>query len=81
VSEIPGPTLEQARHMALTFIDKRGSDCIGVIDSEEKLAAAMIYEGLKRDGLLLAAIGDEGPVYRVTPKGRAAIRSQQGDVK
>lgn len=66
-------TLTEARHMALGFVSRNGSDCVGVIDSEEKMAAALLYDQLRRDGLLVAELSDDGPVFRITPACRKAL--------
>lgn len=44
-------TRKEADIMALTFLRDVGPDTIGVIDSEEKIAAALIYAGLVQRGL------------------------------
>ncbi|HEY1034998.1 MAG TPA: hypothetical protein VGE09_08455 [Pseudoxanthomonas sp.] len=67
---------DELRRMALEFIDKHGSDCVGVIDSEEKVAAALFYVRLHRDGLLSATPTADGPEYRLTAAGQAALRVQ-----
>lgn len=67
---------ETVRHDALSFIHQRGSDCVGEIDSEEKLAAAMLYAMLCNEGLLARAATDDGPEYSLTEAGRAALRPQ-----
>ena len=67
-------TLSEARHMALSFISKAGSDCVGVVDTEEKFAAAILYDQMRRDGLLIATLSEEGPVYRITEAGRRALQ-------
>lgn len=43
---------QEVSGQALRFIDERGSDCVGVIDSEEKMAAAMLYAMLCNEGAL-----------------------------
>lgn len=69
-------TYEEVRREALSFIASRGSDCVGVIDSEPKLAAALLYALLREEGLLASTITDEGPEYSLTDAGRAALRPQ-----
>ncbi len=60
--------------MALDFLDRVGSDCIGVIDTDAKLAAAIVFLDLNKRGLVIASLSDDGPVYRLTSSGRAALR-------
>jgi hypothetical protein len=69
--------LADAQHMALKLVDQMSTDSVGVIDSEAKLAAALIYDGLRRQGLLIAIMRDDGPHYRLTAAGRAALSSQE----
>lgn len=69
-------TYEEVRRDALNFIANRGSDCVGVIDSEPKLAAALLYARLREEGLLASTITDDGPEYSLTDAGRAALRHQ-----
>lgn len=54
---------------ALIFL-LHGPDTPGTIDSEEKLAAVLVFDGLRRRGLVIADIGDDGPIYRLTREGR-----------
>lgn len=61
--------------MALEFMVKHGPDCIGIIDADEKMAAAIVFDQMRRDGLLIAEIGPLGPIYRITPAGRAALEA------
>jgi len=73
-----GNGLKPYEQLAVDFLARNGTDCVGVIDDEEKLAAAWVYVNLHTRGYLIATIGDTGPVYRLTSKGRAiasAIRS------
>jgi DNA-binding transcriptional regulator PaaX len=64
------------RFDALNFIANRGSDCVGVIDSETKLAAAVLFARLKDEGLLASTPTPDGPEYSLTDAGRAALRPQ-----
>lgn len=50
-----------------------GPHCIGLIDDEAKLAAAVVLHGLQRRGYAMSAITPEGPRYHLTPKGQAAL--------
>lgn len=58
---------------ALMFLRSSGPHCIGTIETEDQFAAAIVFEGLKRRGHVIAALGDTGPVYRITPKGISAL--------
>jgi hypothetical protein len=57
---------------ALRFLAK-GPDTVGVIDSEEKLAAAIVFSDLKLKGLVVATLGPDGPTFHISPSGRRAI--------
>ena len=59
--------------MALDFLARHGSDCVGVIDTEEKFAAAIVYNTMRAKGLVLASTSDDGPVYSLSNKGRALL--------
>lgn len=65
--------------MALEFLQRVGSDTIGVIDNEEKMAAALIFVDLRKRGLVVASIGENGPTYRLSNAGRAALREEKGE--
>jgi hypothetical protein len=70
--------LKSHEQLAIDFLARNGTDCVGVIDTEEELAAAWLYVNLHTRGYLIATIGATGPVYRLTSKGRriaSAIRS------
>ena len=67
---------EDVRRQALNFLDRQGSDCVGVIDCEEKFAAAILYEDLRKDGLVTGSPTKVGPEYRLTVAGRAALHQQ-----
>jgi hypothetical protein len=69
-------TYDEARAAALNFINDRGSDCVGVIDSEHKFAAAILYLELRKEGLLVSTQTENGPEFRLTPAGVAALRVQ-----
>ena len=68
--------LKRVERMALQFIEHRGEDCTGVIDDENTLCAAVLYEILKDKGLLSSRLGDDGPVYTITDAGRHALAIQ-----
>ena len=61
--------------MAIRFIGSAGSDQVGLIDDGEKLAAALLYEQLRRDGYLISSLSDDGggPVYRLSNKGKQSL--------
>lgn len=59
--------------LALEFISSRGTDCVGKIDNEDKLAAAMIYLDLKKRGLLSSVPSDDGPVFSITQAGKEEL--------
>lgn len=59
--------------MAINFVAANGQDRVGMIDSEEKFAAAMVYISLEQRGLLSAERTDNGPIYRVTDAGRQCV--------
>lgn len=69
-------TRDEARTAALNFINRAGCDCVGVIETESQLAAALIYEDLRKEGLLTATQTTVGPLYSLTPAGLAALRVQ-----
>ena len=66
-------TRAEADIMALAFIKKHPGDCVGTIETEEQLAAAMIFIELKRRGLLMAEIGPDGPRYFITKSGEREL--------
>lgn len=61
--------------MGLEFLMKHGSDCVGVIDTEEKLAGALVWENLRKRGFVFSLRGPSGPTYYLTEAGRRAICS------
>ena len=65
--------LLQHEVQALMFL-LQGPDTPGIIDSEEKLAAVIVFDGLRKRGLVIADIGDEGPTYRLTLAGTALAK-------
>jgi len=68
-------TIKPHEMEALQFLAARGSDCIGVIDNEEKLAAALVFHEMKQKGLVLATISNDGPVYRLSNAGKKALEA------
>lgn len=65
--------LTDSHVIALRFLERGGPHCIGVIDDENKLAAALLFDELNRAGLTGAVIGEQGPIYRISLKGRDAL--------
>jgi len=65
---------ETVQMMALDFLSK-GSDTIGVIDNEEKMAAALVFLALERDGYAIRHFDNSkiGPSYSITQKGRRKL--------
>jgi len=64
---------DQARNetevIALNFIRKHKTDCVGKIVTEDQLAVALLYIDMEKRGLLQSAPSKDGPVYSITPKG------------
>jgi hypothetical protein len=58
---------------ALEFMELVGSDCIGVIDSEEKLAAAFVFATLANRNLMSVVMTNDGPLYSMTNAGMRAL--------
>lgn len=73
LTDITPESITETERMALAFLAK-GPDCIGVIDTDEKLAAALVFETLRRRGLVVSTITDDGPEYRITRDGLAALK-------
>lgn len=61
--------------MALRFLRDHRPDVIGEIDDDAKLAAALIFIGLEKEGLVARSFesGIPSPIYRLTDAGAAAI--------
>ena len=69
----------QAHEMqALEFLAKAGHDCVGLIDTEEKLAAALVYHDLKQRGYILSTMSDDGPVYWLSNAGKLEAVKHSG---
>jgi len=66
-------TRADADRMGLYLVMNNPGHEIGIIDTKDKMAAALILIGLKDRGLLTAFIGENGPRYYITPAGRAAL--------
>jgi len=62
---------------ALRFLRDHGPDCIGEIDTEEKLAAAVVFCNLKTAGLVDSELTPDGPAFRLTPAGRSALNAKE----
>jgi len=66
--------ITEAERMALDFLSRVDSDQVGIIDTEEKFAAAVIYMHLHDKGLVVATRQPEGgPRYYITKAGREAL--------
>lgn len=62
--------------MALTFLEGGPHTMAPVIDSEEELSAALMFNRLKERGLAVCQVGDcttRGPTYSLTQKGRGFL--------
>jgi len=70
--------LTRLDEMALVYLLRNEPHCIGVLDSEPKMAAALAFEELKKKGRAIAEITDDGPSYRLTPRGRAEAMQIDG---
>ena len=57
---------------ALEFLSL-GPDAPGVVDSEEVMAAHIVFLDLVKRGLVAKDMGDEGPIYSLTPAGLAVL--------
>lgn len=68
---------QQVDMMALRFLERGGPHCVGILDDENKMAAALLFIGLQQRGLAIAEIGENGPIYRITPAGRSTLLSSQ----
>lgn len=70
-------SLSETDRLALEFLQTHGPHAMGpVIETEEDLAAAVVFNGLRTRGLALCQIGDaetRGPVYAISPTGKAAL--------
>lgn len=64
--------------MALKFLEE-APHCIGVIDTEEKMAAALVFVELKNRGLVeaLPDVGN-GPFFALSDAGRKALARTGG---
>jgi len=60
---------------ALSFLHRNGPHCIGPLDNDDKLAAAITMRELIDEALVMAVIndGETEPVYHLTTKGRARV--------
>lgn len=63
---------------ALEFLAKTGSDCVGVIDSEEKLAAILVYIDLRERGYILSTMSEDGPIYFLSNAGKLETMKHSG---
>lgn len=65
--------LKKHEFMALYLLHHNGTDCVGTIDNEAKLAAAIVFECLRLGEFVSSTPSDDGPVYSLTKKGQTAI--------
>jgi hypothetical protein len=68
--------MTKSERQALEFLSL-GPDCVGLIDTEEKLAAAILFCNLQQMGYAISEVGPDGPIHRITPKGRAALQQSK----
>lgn len=69
-----GGQMTETDRQALEFLAARNGDCIGEIDTDEKLAAALVFSGLVHRGLAIASAGaGEQPTFYITAAGRDAL--------
>lgn len=71
-------SLMEHERQALEYLSSVGSDCVGVIDSEEKLSAALVYHDLRERGYLIASMTESGPVYWLSNKGKLEAANVSG---
>lgn len=71
--------LKRVEIMALTLLRANGYDQVGVIDDENKLAAALVYENLEEKGFVMSILKQDGkgPMYYITAKGQRALDSSR----
>ena len=66
----PSYTREECDLMALRFLAASGGDIMGPLESEEELAAALLYCDLKKRGLAHNESPEPGTViWTITPAG------------
>lgn len=68
-----GP-LTDAEVMALDYLGKAG--CIGTVDAEEKLCAALVFIALQDRGLVQSVIGVDGPIFSLTDAGHRVLEER-----
>lgn len=60
--------------IALQFL-ANGPHCIGEIDSDEKLAIAVVFADLQKRGFVISDPSNNGPVFYISPAGLVALAS------
>ncbi len=65
--------------MALQFLTRAPGDCVGVIETEEQIAAALIYIDLERRGLVVSHKEADGPHYFITAAGMRHLKANSHD--
>jgi hypothetical protein len=74
MTDEPQITRPEADAMALRFLRDNGPHTMGPIESEEAMAAALIFIDLKREGLATSAKMAHGYVqWSITDAGRRAV--------
>ncbi|BAQ50376.1 hypothetical protein [Methylobacterium aquaticum] len=66
-------TLRPHEIMALDFLDRNGPDAPGEVNSEEVMAAHLLFLDLKDRRLVSTTQGEDGPVYAITEAGLEAL--------
>jgi hypothetical protein len=62
--------LERIDEIAMVYLLRNEPHCIGVLDDEPKMAAAMAMVQLVKKGRAIGVMTDDGPSYRLTPLGK-----------
>ena len=65
--------LREFELLALRFIGEQLAHCVGMIDSDEKFAAALTFLSLQQRGYLVSSLTPAGPVYQLSDKGSESI--------
>lgn len=73
MSNAPKLQLRPHHIQALAFLQQHPGDEIGVVNTEEQLAAAFVYTELLRAGLITGTLRPGGGGVCLTPRGEFAI--------
>jgi hypothetical protein len=68
------PGLLEHERQALEFLSL-GPDQIGLVDSDDKFAAAIVFLDLTKRGFATYDEDPDGPIFSITPAGKAALRT------